>query len=111
MLQLHADQHTIISAAHRLIIRKYEIEKLSRKIEKFYELDFVSFLKELTKKNKALKTMKLDDEQRLEERFLDQSKQINDYQEKIDRLDEKIDTMVFDLYELSREEREVVLEG
>ena len=111
VLHLGKEKEDSISSAHRLIQRRYEIPKLSKKLQTFRELTFVEFLKELQKKNKALKKISLTDEQQLEERFISQTIQILDLQSQINILEERIDTMVFDLYELTEEERNLVLQN
>lgn len=55
--------------------------------------------------------MKPSQEQELEERFLVESKNIHEYQSQINELDKQIDEMVFDLYELTDEERRIVLDS
>lgn len=111
MLELHAQQHDLISQYHQLLTDKYDIPKRSRKLEKFWELDFKQFYTELTKKNKVLKNLDDIKTMNLRSGFETQSQKIQDYQNQIDAMDEKIDEMVFDLYELTEEEREVVREG
>lgn len=84
----------------------FEIEKLSKKLEAFYELEFADFVKELKKKKVVLS---LKDQDEWEEYFDSYKKEVLELKEKIDSCDKEIDEMVFDLYGLSEEEREVVL--
>jgi uncharacterized coiled-coil DUF342 family protein len=84
----------------------FELEKLSKKVQKFYELDFADFVKEL-KKSKIILSLKDQDE--WEEYFEGYKTEIVDLKTKIDACDTEIDEMVFDLYGLSEEEREVVI--
>lgn len=86
----------------------FEIEKISKKLEKFYELDFSEFVKELKKKKITL-SLKQQDE--WEEYFEEYKKEILKLKTKIDECDREIDEMVFDLYGLSEEEKGVVLES
>lgn len=82
------------------------IEKLSWKLEKFYDLDFGSFVNEL-KKNKI--NLSLKDQDEWEDYFNSYKNEILELKNEIEKCDKEIDEMVFDLYELSEEERRVVL--
>ncbi len=83
----------------------FELEKISTKLEKFYELEFSDFVKELAK-NKIKLSLKDQDE--WEEYFSDYKKEVLELKYQIDTCDKEIDEMVFDLYWLDEEERRVV---
>ena len=83
----------------------FELEKLSKKLQSFYELEFSDFVKEL---KKAKVTLSLKDQDEWEEYFDEYKTDIVVLKSKIDVCDREIDEMVFDLYGLSEEEREVV---
>lgn len=82
------------------------IEKLSWKLEKFYDLDFGGFVNEL-KKNKI--NLSLKDQDEWEDYFNSYKNEILEIKNEIEKCDREIDEMVFDLYELDEEERRVVL--
>lgn len=82
------------------------IEKLSWKLEKFYDLDFGSFVNEL-KKNKI--NLSLKDQDEWEDYFNSYKNEILELKNEIEKCDREIDEMVFDLYGLDEEERRVVL--
>lgn len=82
------------------------ILKLSWKLEKFYDLDFGSFVNEL-KKNKI--NLSLKDQDEWEDYFVSYKNEILELKNEIEKCDKEIDEMVFDLYGLSEEERKVVL--
>jgi len=84
----------------------FELEKLTTKLQKFYELSFADFVKELSK-NKVKLSLKDQDE--WEEYFEGYKIEIVELKSKIDACDKQIDEMVLDLYGLSEEERGVVL--
>ncbi len=84
----------------------FEIEKLSKKLEAFYDLEFSDFVKELKKKKVELS---LKDQDEWEEYFDSYKKEILELKSEIDNCDKEIDEMVFELYGLSKEERGVVL--
>ena len=84
----------------------FELEKLSKKLQKFYELTFEEFLKELKKKKVVLS---LKDQDEWQDYFDSYKKEVSEIKAEIDACDREIDEMVFDLYGLSEEERGVVL--
>jgi len=81
------------------------LEKISTKLESFYEHDFKTFVAEL-KKQKVSPTLKQQDE--WEEYFNSYKKEINDLQAEIKKTDAEIDQMVYKLYELTEEEIRIV---
>ena len=84
----------------------FEIEKLSKKLEAFYDLEFSEFVKELKKKKVELS---LKDQDEWEEYFDSYKEEILELKSQIDACDKKIDEMVFELYGLSEDERNIVL--
>jgi len=87
-----------------------KIEKLTRKLENWHELDFSEFIKEL---NKAIKKaggtpLTKKDEFEWLELFEDNKKKAQDLQTQITQTEKTIDTMVYDLYGLTQEERDIV---
>lgn len=87
-----------------------QLEKLTRKLENWHELDFADFIKEL---NKAIKKaggtpLTKKDEFEWLELFEDNKKKAQELQTQITQTEKTIDTMVYDLYGLTQEEREIV---
>lgn len=87
-----------------------KLEKLSNKLEKWYELDFASFIAEL---NKAIKTVKGTPLTKKDE--IEWMDVFNEYKQKavalttqIKTTDKEIDNMVYALYGLSEEEIRIV---
>ncbi|MCA0131757.1 Eco57I restriction-modification methylase domain-containing protein [Winogradskyella alexanderae] len=92
------------------IVSQFQIEKLSRKLENWHELDFADFVKEL---NKAIKKaggapLTKKDEFEWLELFEDNKKKAQELQAQITQTEKEIDTMVYELYGLTEEEREIV---
>ena len=83
----------------------FDLDKLSKKLEAFYELDFKSYLKELKKKKVALSLTQQDE---WESYFDSYKKELLDLQSQIDETDREIDRMVYELYGLSEDEVAVV---
>jgi ribosomal protein S17E len=87
-----------------------QIEKLTRKLQNWHELDFADFIKEL---NKAIKKaggtpLTKKDEFEWLELFEDNKKKAQELQTHITQTEKTIDTMVYELYGLTEEEREIV---
>lgn len=106
MLSLNKDLHEKIDFILRFLQSKFGIEKPSTKMQKFRELDFAGFIKEL-----KLKKLPMDQEAELMRYFEKEKTDIMALKWVIDATDKEIDKMVFDLYGLSEEERKVVLGG
>jgi len=83
----------------------FDINKLSKKLENFHELDFKTFLKELKKKKV---TLSLKEQDEWEEYFESYQKELLEIKAEIDATDREIDEMVYALYGLSEEEVAVV---
>ena len=82
-----------------------EVNKITNKLSVFYDNDFSIFLKEL-KKQKVVLTLHQQDE--WEEYFNTYKNFINPVQTEIVQTDKEIDHMIYDLYDLSKEERQLV---
>ena len=83
----------------------FDLDKLSKKLEAFYEHDFKTFVSELKKKKVTLSLLQQDE---WEPYFVSYQTELLDLQSKIDATDKEIDTMVYELYGLSEDEVAVV---
>jgi type I restriction-modification system DNA methylase subunit len=88
-----------------LLQNKLRVVKISKKIEKWYELDFVQFSGELKKKNVALS---LSEEAEWMQYFYEQKEKAEDLLTKINAIDREIDLMVYELYGLTEDEIKIV---
>ncbi|MDM8566657.1 N-6 DNA methylase [Candidatus Halobeggiatoa sp. HSG11] len=85
-------------------------------LSKYYNLDFSQFLKELEKARKKsakenkqeYKKLSLSEEAEWMEYFNDQKQKAQELKEQINQTDKEIDKMVYELYELTPEEIEIV---
>ena len=84
---------------------KFDIMKLSKKLQAWYKLDFKDFLKEL---KKAKVTLELSKEAEWMKYFSEEQKKAQELKAKIDKTDQDIDQMVYELYGLSEEEMKIV---
>jgi hypothetical protein len=86
----------------------FDLDKLSKKLEAFYEYDFKTFVAELKKKKIKLSLVEQDE---WEEYFEAYQKELLELQSQIESSDREIDKMVYALYGLSDEEIAVVEGG
>lgn len=89
----------------RTIQRKFELDDLPKKLQDWYKLTYPEFIKELAKKKVKLS---LSQEAEWEDYFIEESKKVLEIQSQIDATDKAIDTLVYELYELTEEEIEIV---
>lgn len=102
------------------ISSKFYLNKLSRKLENWQELEFSDFIKELNKaiktNNKALlsedkeaiPTLTKKDEFEWLELFEENKKKARNLQTQINQTEKEIDAMVYKLYGLTEEEIKIV---
>jgi type I restriction-modification system DNA methylase subunit len=90
---------------NELILSKFDIDKLSRKLENWHELTFKQFLAELKKKKVKLS---LKEEAEWMEYFNEQKAKADELKSQIAQIDREIDEMVYELYGLGEEEIRVV---
>ncbi|MEN8123087.1 MAG: N-6 DNA methylase, partial [Bacteroidota bacterium] len=89
---------------------QFLIDKLSRKLQNWYELEFGDFIKELNKTIKKAGGEKLTkmDEMEWMDVFETKKAEAQTLKAEIDKTDKQIDQMVYGLYELSEEEIKIV---
>ncbi len=92
----------------RLFSRKFQVEKLSKKLENWQILVFPEFVKELKKKKINLG---LAEETEWEDYFLTEQQKVQTLQSQIDRSDKEINQIVYKLYGLTEEEIKIVQEA
>ena len=102
MLQLNNGFHEKLKNFIKLIKSELNIEKNTKKLETFYRIDFEEFIKELKIK------ISIDKKEELLEFFERHKRELTELKEKIDITDREIDKMVFDLYGISEEERQII---
>ena len=113
-LSILADE--IIESNKKLIIetnsfykwlnRTFHIDKLSNKLENYYQLEFDDFLQEIKKKKVDIKQRKTQD--LLENEFNESLKIILPLLREIDEVDFKINQLVYELYGLNADEIELI---
>ncbi|MCG2459478.1 Eco57I restriction-modification methylase domain-containing protein [Flavobacteriaceae bacterium F89] len=105
MIVLTKELNECLIGLSGLIQSKFELEKLSRKLENWHQLEFSSFVKELKKKKVNLT---LKEEAEWLTYFEENRKKAQGLQNKIDRTEKEIDQVVYELYGLTEEEIAIV---
>lgn len=84
----------------KLIRHEYKVEKITRKLDKFYELEFDEFMKQL-KVN-----LDIDKKAELWDFFEKNKKELLDLKDDIEKTDNEINEMVYNLYGITEETEE-----
>ena len=105
IININSSLNKKINRFIKRISSSFETEKLSKKLQSFYDYDFKTFLAELKKKKIKLSLSQQDE---WEEYFDDYTKELNQLQSQINEVDKEIDQMVYELYGLTPEEIEIV---
>ena len=105
MLSLNEQLQDLTGKFIRILQRKFEIEKLSKKLENWHELTYAEFIKELAKKKVK---MSLSEEAEWEEYFLAEQAKAQQLMLQIENTDKEIDQMVYKLYDLTDDEIAII---
>lgn len=108
MLSLNKELQDATQKFQRTIQRKFEIEDLSTKLQNWYSITYKEFIAELGKKKIKLT---LAQEAEWEDYFLQEQTKAMAIKNQIDTTDKEIDQMVYELYDLTKEEIKVVEES
>ena len=116
MIGAKANEQKMSSSFTKLLQSKFTLEKLTKKLQNWHELDFAEFLKELEKaRKKAAKEqsvsytkLSLAEEAEWMEFFTTQKEKAQNLQNQISQTDAEIDLMVYELYGLTEEEIKIV---
>ena len=106
ILSSNKNLQEISSKFQRILQRKFEgLDKLPKKLENWYELTFTDFVKELKKKKVKLS---LTEEAEWEDYFIKEQQKAIEIKVQITKIDKEIDTMVYELYDLTDEEIAII---
>ena len=109
-----------ISKFESFYLSHYPLNKLSKKLKNWHELDFGDFIKELNKAIKAnnkerakeslepIKTLTKLDEMEWMDAFETKKKEAQELQSQITQTEAEIDKMVYELYGLTQEEIDII---
>jgi hypothetical protein len=110
MLTLNKSLQEVSLKLSKYFSGQFKIEKLSGKLEKWYDVTFEEFIKEINKAIKAQKGTPLSKKDEFEwmDLFEENKQKANALQQEIAVTDKAIDAMVYELYGLSEEEIGIV---
>ena len=91
------------------LIKSYNVNTISKKLEKYYELTSSEFLKEL--KNKKVQFNNDKSKNELITMFEDSVNKIKNFEKKINKIDENINEMIFEIYDLNPVEIKIIKEN
>ena len=106
MLSLNKQIYEKLQKFFKLIQSGFKIEKITKKLEKFYELDFDNFVNEL-----KLGKLNLEKKEELLEFFEKYKNELIGLKNQMDATNKEIDEIVFDLYGLTDEESQIITES
>ncbi len=100
----------VLSSFSRYLQSQNNIEKLSKKLQNWHELDFAEFIKELNKAIKKAGSEKLTKKDEMEwmELFEEKKAEAQVLKSEIEKTDKKIGQMVYQLYGLTEDEIKIV---
>jgi len=105
MLSLNKGLQETSQKFQRALEREFALDSLPKKLQDWYLLSYGDFIKELEKKKVKLS---LSQKAEWEDYFLQESKKALALKTDIDTTDKEIDLMVYELYDLTKEEIEIV---
>jgi hypothetical protein len=106
MLQLNRQLQDEVEGFHNWLKNTFKIEKLSQKLEKYYELTFNEFLDEVKKKKIDVRSR--ENQELLREEYQKSLDIINPLINGIEQTDKEIDVLVYELYGLTDEEIKII---
>ncbi len=105
ILLLNSDLQKVSSKFLKLLQAQFSLDKVSKKLQKWHELEFEGFLKEL---KKAKVKLSLADKSEWMDFFEAEKTKAQTLQSEIQKVDSEIDQMVYQLYGLTEEEIKIV---
>lgn len=105
MLTLNKELQEQSQKFQRALQREFQLENLPKKLQDWYLLLYANFIKELEKQKVKLS---LSQKAEWEDYFTTEATKVNAIKTQIETTDKAIDTMVYELYGLSKEEIEIV---
>lgn len=109
MLNLNKDFYDKKNKFFNRLNKSFGLEKLNRKLDDFYELEFNDFIKEIEKLSKNKLSLKEQDE--WEDYFNEYKKDLLNLKNQIEKTDNEINNMVYKLYGLTKEDIKVIEES
>jgi type I restriction-modification system DNA methylase subunit len=98
LMKINSEIYEESSGFLRYIMRKFEIYELNKKLQKFYELDFLTFLKEI---GKPTSNMTSDEEIDMDRLFVKTKELVLEKKKNIVFFEKQVDEIIYKLYNLT----------
>ena len=98
LMKLNSEIFNESSEFLRYVMRKFKILEPNKKLQKFYELNFSAFLKEI---GKSASKMTGDEEMKMDRLFLKTKESILEIKNKIVLFEKQVDEIIYKLYDLT----------
>ena len=98
LMKLNSEIFNESSEFLRYVMRKFKILEPNKKLQKFYELNFSTFLKEI---GKSASKMTGDEEMKMDRLFLKTKESILEIKNKIVLFEKQVDEIIYKLYDLT----------
>jgi len=105
ILTLNKELQEISQKFQRMIMREFNLEKISTKLQNWYLLNFDGFIKDLSK---AKVKLNLSQKADWEDYFIAEKSKAETLNNEITKTDKEIDGMVYELYGLSEDEINII---
>jgi hypothetical protein len=105
IIQLNNELNSLTNSFKKYLNINFNLEEFSKKLESYYNLSEKDLFSELKKKNVKLNARKIRE---ISEEFKNSRNAINPLLLEIERTDDEIDHVVYDLYDLSKEEIKII---
>lgn len=86
-----------------LMLKEYNVKKISKKLDEFYKLNSQDFLKEV-KKQKGV----ISNKEKIDLEFVNKSFEINENIKKIDEIEDELNKIIYDIYQLNQKEIKII---
>ncbi|MBU1666985.1 hypothetical protein KKC13_01085 [bacterium] len=106
MLNLNKEFYEKKNKFFNRIKKSFILEKLNKKLDSFYDLEFNDFVKEIEKLSKKKLSLKEQDE--WEDYFNEYKNDLSNLKNNIEKTDDEINQMVYKLYGLSKNEIQII---
>ena len=106
IIDINVELQEEINNFKKWLKRTFNIEKLSKKLEYYYLLDFETFLQEV--KKKKVNTNSRNTQNLLESEFNGSLNIIHPLQKDVSEIDKDINQLVYELYDINEENRKII---
>ena len=109
MLKINQDLQEEVDGFQHWLKQTFKVEKLSQKLEKYYELDLEEFFNELRKKKVDVRSR--DNQELLRNEYQKSLNILTPLLQEIEQTDNEINSLVYELYDLTPTEIQIIEES